>query len=140
LKWGGPHCQMLQIVVTKLGQVQMVHPILLICRHIFFKELLDHRVHPLGCPSVWGWNEVLRPHALPQGSPKLACELGLPIWHNVLWEAMMLAKLWGSKVAGIPTSGSFEDLGVRQQMWIQVKNNERKNSPSTFTTSQHFEG
>jgi hypothetical protein len=34
LKWGGFCCQMLQIVVAKLNQLQMVHPILLVHCHI----------------------------------------------------------------------------------------------------------
>jgi hypothetical protein len=31
-----------------------------------------------------------RPHVLPQGSPKLACELWVSIQNYVLWEAMVL--------------------------------------------------
>jgi hypothetical protein len=55
--------------------------------------MLDHQVHPLslsiGLGSKCGAHLELRPHVLPQGSPKLACELWVSIRHNVLGEAMM---------------------------------------------------
>jgi hypothetical protein len=37
-----------RVVVTKLGELQMVNPILLIRRHIIPQELLDHQVDPFG--------------------------------------------------------------------------------------------
>jgi hypothetical protein len=40
--------------------------------------------------SEWGVHLELRPRALPQGLPKLTCELWASIQHNVLREAMML--------------------------------------------------
>ncbi len=55
---------------------------------------MDNQVHPFGLSirlgSEWGAHPEFRPHALPQGSPKLACELRVSIQHNVLGEAMML--------------------------------------------------
>jgi len=55
----------------------MVHPILLIRRHIIFQELLDHQVDPLDLPIGLGAERSahleFRPHTLPQGLPKLAC-------------------------------------------------------------------
>ncbi len=55
---------------------------------------MDNQVHSLGLSislgSASGAHLELQPHALPQGSLKLACELWVSIRHNVLWEAMML--------------------------------------------------
>ncbi len=48
LKRGGLCFQMLRIVVAKLGQFQMVHPILLIHYNIIPYELLNNQVHSLG--------------------------------------------------------------------------------------------
>jgi len=69
---------------------------------------LDNQVDPIGLPIhlglEWGAHFELWPHALPQGSPKVVCELGISIQHNVFGEAMMLGHvhkeqpscLWGN--------------------------------------------
>jgi len=72
---------------------------------------LDHQVHPLGLSirlgSERGVHLELRPHALPQGSPKLACELGVPIRHNVVWEAMMLEHVGEEQPSRLLGRGTF---------------------------------
>jgi hypothetical protein len=61
----------------------MVHPILLIRRHIIPHELLDHQVDPFGLFIGLGAKQSahleFRPHPFPQGSPKLACEFWVSI-------------------------------------------------------------
>jgi hypothetical protein len=87
-------------------------PNLLICRHNFFKELLDNQVHPLSLPirlgSEWGVHLDLWLHALPQGLPKLTCELGISIRHNVLGEAMMLEHMHEKQPSRFLGHGTLE--------------------------------
>jgi hypothetical protein len=72
----------------------MVHPISLVHRHIIPQDLLDHQVDPLGLSIGLGAERSahleFRPHSLPQGSPKLTCELWVSIRNYVLWKAMVL--------------------------------------------------
>jgi hypothetical protein len=72
----------------------MVHPILLVRRHIIPQELLDRQVDPLrlsiGLGAERNAHFEFRPHSLPQGSPKLTCELWVSIQHYVLWKTMVL--------------------------------------------------
>ncbi len=79
---------------NKTHPIPKVHPILLIRHHIIPQELLDHQVHLLGLSIGLGAERSthleFRPHTLPQGSPKLACELWVPIRNYVLWKAMVL--------------------------------------------------
>jgi hypothetical protein len=70
----------------------------LIYCHNFLKELLDNQVPPLNLPtwlgSEWGAHLDLWPHALPQGLPKLICELGILIQHNVLGGHYVWTHAW----------------------------------------------
>ncbi len=72
----------------------MVHPILLVHRHIIPQELLDHQVDLLSLSISLGVEQSahleFRPHSLPQGSPKLTCELWVSIRNYVLWKGMVL--------------------------------------------------
>ncbi len=75
----------------------MVRPILLVRRHIIPQELLDHQVNPLGLSISLGAKRSVhlefRPHSLPQGSPKLTCELWVSIRHYVFGSPWYL-KMW----------------------------------------------
>jgi hypothetical protein len=58
---------------------------------------LDHQVHPIGLSidlrAKRSAHLEFRPHTLPQGSPKLACELWVSIRNYVFWEAMVLENM-----------------------------------------------
>ncbi len=75
----------------------MVHPILLICRHIIPQELLDHQVDPLSLSISLGAEGSahleLRPHSLPKGLPKFTCKLWVSVRDYVLWKTMMLENM-----------------------------------------------
>ncbi len=74
-------------------------------------ELLDHQVHPLDLSirlgSKWGVHLELWPHALPQGSLKLACELRVSVRDNVLWEATMFEHVGEEQPSRLLGRGTF---------------------------------